>query len=134
MEKSKFMNETLKTTIKKTITENKSKPIKKNTLLNGKKEFKSLPKLIPMVYSKLKSKTENQKPTMFSNGLSLVFMENLILNFIGLISNTKFLKRIKAKTLGKEWERLTQAMQEKNKGSRQKIFLRLTRKLQLPSS
>lgn len=116
MEKSKFMNEILRTTIKKMSIENKSKLIKKNTSLSGKKEYKSLPKSIPMLSSKSKSKTENQKQTIFLNGLSSGFMGSLTPNFTGPTLSTKSSKRMKARTSGREWARSMRATQGKSKG------------------
>jgi hypothetical protein len=42
-------------------------------------------------------------------------MDSQTLNFIGPISRKKFLKKMKAKTLGKDWEKLTLQMPEKTK-------------------
>jgi len=42
--------------------------MRKNILLNGKKEFKLLPKLIPKSLKKLKLTIVSQKLTKYSNG------------------------------------------------------------------
>ena len=114
-EKSKSMNAILKITIKKTSIKNKSKPTKKGTLLNGKKESKSLPKSTLISLPKSTSKTENRKPMKSSNGSLSLFMASLTVNFTGQISRSKSLKEMKEKTSGKDWVKLTPAMQGNNK-------------------
>jgi hypothetical protein len=105
----------LKTTIKKISIKNKSKPIKKSTSLNGKKESKSHPKLTLISSLKSKSKTENPGLTMSSNGLLSPFMENLTPNFTGLTLRNKSLKETKEKISEKDWAKLMPAVPERNK-------------------
>lgn len=62
------MKEISRVAINKANTKNKSKLIKRNILLNGKKEFKLLPKLIPKFSLKLILKIVNQKLIKFLNG------------------------------------------------------------------
>lgn len=114
-ERSNSMKAILKITIKKTSIKNKSKPTKKSTLVNGKKESKSLPKSTLTSLPKSTSKTENLKPMKSSNGSLSPFMASLTVNFTGLISRNKSLKEMKEKTSEKDWVRLTPAMQGNNK-------------------
>jgi hypothetical protein len=101
--------------IKKMSIKNKSKPIKKSTSLNGKKESKLPPKLILISSLKSKSKTENLGLTMSSNGLLSPFMENLTPNFTGLTLRNKSLKETKEMISEKDWARLMPVMPERNK-------------------
>lgn len=62
------MREILRVAIKKVNTENKSKLMKRNTLLNGKKEFKLPPKLIQKYFLKSILMIVNQKQIKYLSG------------------------------------------------------------------
>lgn len=109
------MKEISRAAIKKANTKNKLKLIKRNILLNGKKEFKLPPKLIPKFLLKLILRIVNQKLIKFLNGLLSLFMESLSQSIIGLISKIKFSIEIKDRISGKEWEKSIQVLQDKSK-------------------
>jgi hypothetical protein len=103
--------------------------MKRDILQNGKKEYKLHPKLIPKYLQKLILKIENQRLIRYLNGLSLQFMVSLSQNIIGLISKIRSFIEMKDKILGKEWEKSTPVLSDKNKESRLLIFLKITMRL-----
>lgn len=103
--------------------------MKRDILQNGKKEYKLHPKLILKYLQKLILKIENQRLIKYLNGLSLQFMVSLSQNIIGLISKIRSFIEMKDKISGKEWEKSTPVLSDKNKESRLLIFLKITMKL-----
>ncbi len=103
--KFKSTKESSKIITGKINSKNRSKSIKRNISLNGKKEFKLHKKSIPRLWLKLIFKTESQRLIKSSNGSLLLFMDSHKQSFIGPILNNKFSSEMKGKILEWEWEK-----------------------------